>query len=522
MSQDHGNEDSRQQKRLERVIELQDKAYRLLDEDPQTALAYVATLEARGDRNLTPDDFDAIRAALLVDGGTETQDRSLVVEGTALLERLVANRPDRLDLQYNLANGLSSLSQLTRSDESPWHLLTSDHRRRARLTYAQVASASPDPGLRGQALTNMANLLKNAYRWVEAYETYRDAVHADPKNGVASSGAAKLLLWAANVGLGPSEALRGIARHYIDLARESEKEIGRYSSSAIEAITNLPDVKTLPDWQPDLTTLDPYARFVAEERLALSLTVEGIEPEIQRWDSLTIHEIVEAIDSGHGVPPTFAALNALKSDYAAARWLCYMALHGEVTETGRYIDTLDYAKYGIHQSLLVLSQKAAIDVLDKVAVAATEYLGLGGRPQSVRFVTRWHRQRKENRPLEWQNEIEKEIEAGNVALVALAEVAEDLRKDGFLAPRRQSRHAGTHRLVVLHDLSNVPSRPSDFLKHEDQQDYEMLTKESLRIARAAILYFVHMVSIREARKKSEAKGPLGTLFAPPHDWIRGE
>ena len=54
-----------------------------------------------------------------------------------------------------------------------------------------------------------------------------------------------------------------------------------------------------------------------------------------------------------GVPPIFAMFNMLKADFIASRWLAFIATEEQMTETRYYSDTLDYAKYGATQSLLL-------------------------------------------------------------------------------------------------------------------------------------------------------------------------
>ena len=68
----------------------------------------------------------------------------------------------------------------------------------------------------------------------------------------------------------------------------------------------------------------------------------------------------------------------------------YRSKKGSCRKRAPDVDTLDYARYGIKQSLLVLAQKAAVDVLDKVAAAANVDLKIGGDPQAVSFGTCWH------------------------------------------------------------------------------------------------------------------------------------
>ena len=125
---------------------------------------------------------------------------------------------------------------------------------------------------------------------------------------------------------------------------------------------------------PNLKDASDYEKFVARHRLVLSLTIEGLDCSLKRWDSLCFDSITEPVGSASGVPPLFAMLNVMKSDFLAARYLAYQALTAKFPDSGFYTDTLDYAVYGIAPSLLSLAQRACIDVLDKIAAATTEYL----------------------------------------------------------------------------------------------------------------------------------------------------
>ena len=58
-----------------------------------------------------------------------------------------------------------------------------------------------------QAFANLGNALIKAYRFVEAYDCYLSRLRNDPSNGVALTGAAKILLRFANEGTGDRDAL---------------------------------------------------------------------------------------------------------------------------------------------------------------------------------------------------------------------------------------------------------------------------------------------------------------------------
>lgn len=496
--------------------------YRKMDVDPSGAISEARSLRPVG--NINPTDVDSLRSCIFVDGGARLRDAAIVAEGTELLRHLIQDNPKRIDLIYNLGNGLSALAKMALSSFQSY-LETSDFRREARTCYEIAGSHSSPSELRAQARTNQANLLIQSYRWLEAYELYREAVQLDPTNPLASSGAAKVLLRAANLGAGPENVLRSLAAHYIQITKQHEKELAKHGGpEALKVLEELPnEVQSEIEWPPDFTHADEYIRFVGKNHLALSLTVEGLNLDLKRWDSLLIHSIREDLDAPHGVPVIFAMFNVLKADYLAARWLVYQALHEKVPESGVYSDTLDYANYGVRESLLALGQRSVIDILDRIAVAASEYLGLEGNPKSIYFWKRWHVNKGKviKTPLEWQPVIREEIEKGNTALIALSEIAVDIAAGGYLAPHRTLRNDSTHRFVVLHDFSTTPSRDSRYVEHFSAHDFENQTISALRLVRSALVYFVEMVSTREARFEREG-GLVGPLLVPPHHWIRGE
>jgi LA2681-like HEPN len=264
-----------------------------------------------------------------------------------------------------------------------------------------------------------------------------------------------------------------------------------------------------------------YAGFVWEHRLALSYAMEMFNPARRFWDDLGLISISEPMDErGISVPPVFAMWNSLKADYAAARWLALRATE-EMDETANYQDTLDYANYGVNQSVAVLAQRAAIDVLDKIAGFASEYLGLQGDAHRVYFASRWHTPSKQkNGAWEWQPGVAAEISAGNPGVLALGDLASDVAGDGYLSSHRLLRHTGTHRFVVLHDMLPHTPRPSPFIEHHRQFDFERTTVKTLQMCRAALTYAREMVLWRERR--SSADGKLGApMYAPPHHEIRG-
>jgi len=357
--------------------------------DPRAAIEAARGLAP--DEVLNKDLVDALASGTLVDAGAVAHDRAAVDEGVAILERLHADSPLRGDVAYCLANGLSAQADLDATAYPEWYLETSDIRRRARRLYQLAGSEQSTPiEIRAQSYTNLGNSLLRAYRFVEAYDCYSRALKCDSTNGVALTGAARVLLWLSRVGTGDSQVLLAVAARYLSKAKENPERIRELAGEqTYRKLSELLETNIPAGELPDLSDASEYQQFVAKHRLSLSPTIEGLDLTMSLWDSLRIHKITERVDAGSGVPQLFGMFNVLKSEYLAARYFAYSALNESIPESGKYSDTLDYACYGIKPSMLTLAQRGCLDLLDKVAVAASEYLRLPSSPSRISFTNRW-------------------------------------------------------------------------------------------------------------------------------------
>jgi hypothetical protein len=224
-------------------------------------------------------------------------------------------------------------------------------------------------------------------------------------------------------------------------------------------------------------------------------------------------------ESGYGIPPIFAMFNVLKSDYILARWLAFNAIHKKMPDTGEYSDTLDYSVYGTNTSLLTLAQRSLMDILDKIAVASLEYLGIGG-VKSAYFRTAWFTKNHE-----LKEQINEAILNGNVALIAFTEIAKDLAQEkGYLRGKNMLRHASTHRFVVLHDFGGPTAQQSSAIEHRQYYDFIEHLIETLKLVRSSLIYFVEMIIWSEAIKQrniNRKNGFLVPMDVPFHHKIRG-
>jgi hypothetical protein len=497
--------------KLERVAS---EISHLTDVDPARAVATARHLRGVG---ALQKPVQLLRGGALIDAGGAAADRNAVVEGIKIFRELVARHPAEVVFRYNLANGLSQLAHFESPKTPQWYVTTSEPRREARRLLDEVAKASTRVSLRAQALINLGNELDRGYRWVEAYDRWADAAKIDPTNTVAALSATLMLTRRIAHHPNHPRALHRVAAYYARLAQKG--------ASSIERIAGLPAATRAralrvprASWKPrELHRIkDDFSRFVASNRLALIGTIEGLDLRKKRWDNVYISGISEDIKAGPDVPPIIAMINQLKADFCGARWLAYTARTSPPQDTALYIDTLDYSVYGAGPSLLVLAQRAALDVLDRVAVCASDYLKTGDKPNTIHFRPFW---REKGGTGAWRPTILEEITAGNPGLIALGELALDLCQGGLLSFKHELRNIGTHRFVVLHDIGAIASRPSDAIEHFDINVWFAETIATLQTARSAILYLLDAIDWRERRTRSERAFTMPLI---PHHRIRGE
>lgn len=510
--------------------EAQNRLVALLDADPSAAVLEARRLSEANNNWLL------LRASILCDAGIAAGDLAAVEESAVIFARLREVKADDGRLAYNLANALAGQArlELARTSEPDWYLATSELRHRARAHFGDAAKrlVRDEPALASQALTNLGNGYDRACRWIEAFDSYEEARLAYPENGVAAGCAAQTLLRVASTGmLGHQPHLRDVGERLAAYARTHRDTVVRFAGLQVaETFDGLPSkVGPLADTRlPKRIT--EYQRFVAEHRLLLSPILEGLGHEPTRWDDAHIATLTERADEGDAcVPPVFAVFNVMKADYLVARDLLFQATremeHHTRRDTGVYMDTLDYAVYGVAPSRLVLAQRAALDVLDKIAVAVNELLGVGLRPNAIHFASFWRLSKKDPR---WRPQLASAIGRGNVALIALSEIAADLSDadavhdvgPGVLNEHRKTRNAGTHRFVVLHDFGIGHSRPSTAIEHIDLVTFQDIAVRTLRLARAALLHFLEAVAYGERAKKGSGRLTADMLIRPHHE-IRG-
>ncbi len=496
----------------------------MLDRDPREAVRQARQIEVT-----SSDPLKAmfVRAAILVDGGGAIQDRKAIEEGLALY-REVYKHSQTANVTYNLANALVGTVGFPPNDGG-WldhQERTRKERAEARRLYWQVAEGKDvQSDLRTQAWTNLGNQLSHSFRLAEAHDALLAALDIDPTNGVAAGSAARDLLWLFDYGNG-SDLTRQEAGLMAKIASDNKERTRELAGEG--AAETLAGVAAKLGATPTRSEHnDPFIQWVERERLTLAPAVELVDPELGKIDWLMLPGILQSVgESGAGMPPPiYAMFNTLKAEFILARDLIWRTSQAaDWPSTGRFADTLDFAKYGPDASAVVLAQRSALDILDKVGVTANYYFELGLDASSLHFDRMWRVKRsKKGVPRAVSPRTKEVIEGGVRALYGLVELADDyFSEKGILRSQKDLRNTGTHRFIVLHDICEpADCRHAEGIEHQSYNSFYCESLRALRVARSAIQMLVFAIAQNERKLRSKVQGPIGTIGVPDHDDIRG-
>lgn len=448
----------------------------------------------------------------LINCGSRIGDRDAVVRGRELASQaLVDAEPDSphaWECRYNIANSLQEEVDIDapraggdRSSWEPEHVAHRVERREAlrdarSQLFAISEAGNADSRTRSAACCNLANALDTSGRWAEAYTFYLRALEIRPDNGNAAGNIAQLLAYRIQSGLGMPGHLAAVYDYYATLAQSLREGTVSFAGSDVADRWDKLELTGSPGhFSHGPADDDDYQQWVAQHRLALSPVVEGFGTDGRRWDTAAISHLYGPLDKPE-LPPIVGEMNVLKADFLVSRRLAFEGiaimekegLEQPDSDPGYYIDTLDYALYGIPYSMLLLAQRSTLDVLDKTAVVANEYFECGLPASKVGFRSFWTDASGQIRTTL--------IKRPGRALpaLALAELALDMSSGGMYVASQELRNAGTHRIVhaALLDATGVTrdSRSSiDLVKLLES------TVLALQVTRSAYLYLIDLIAM---------------------------
>jgi len=258
------------------------RLYSLIDQDPERAIQQARALLS--DHPVDKVGFTVLAGSVLIDAGAGSNNRQAIEQGVALFRGLNVVQPEEGGHHYNLANGLSALVNQEKFTGAEWYLATASLRHECRSEFQRAILSSRTGGTEAVAFTNLGNALALAHRWVEAYDAYLQALSYDSSNAIALTGAARILLRCLAREIGEKKTLTSVAARHIARAKAQSRRIPELAGPEAEArLAKLLKWKGRGGISPDLTNANAYERFVAQHRLALSLTIEGLDRSLSRW-----------------------------------------------------------------------------------------------------------------------------------------------------------------------------------------------------------------------------------------------
>nr|WP_314144424.1 LA2681 family HEPN domain-containing protein [uncultured Rhodococcus sp.] len=513
-----------------------------VDEHPEMAAGLITTTinDTFGARPVLTSFTEAVilmnAGSVLINAGSRTDNEENLATGELWMQAVVdsgfLNIAERESAAlYNLANSRLALTDISYSQAlggedheeriravAAQRTSDKDRLRLARVELTRAANLTADPRSKGMSLCNLANALDHSGRWVEAYDAYVRALEADPENGAAAGNAAVLIQRAIGNGWDFDGHLCSLYDHYLGQAKANRavtvSVAGEHAARKYDAMEMLGSDEAV--FEPPHQ--DAYRDWVARHRLALIAALEGTGFRSQdgSWDTIGLNSVTDVSHSSIA-PQVFSILNVLKGDFLVARRLAFEAeqvldetggWHLHESDTGTYTDTLQYEVHGEAASKLVLAHRAALDVLDKTAVAVNDHLKVGDDPTKVWFRKFWFEDKQCTR----LREALVTHDGLSTAVLSMAELALDMARGGMYEHAQDVRNAGTHRFIIVHQgMSEITSNST--MQAMTLSGMREACRQSLTVARAAFIYLVALLATHESRRGLPAEASV-PLFLP--------
>ncbi|MHA7681880.1 LA2681 family HEPN domain-containing protein [Cupriavidus sp. PET2-C1] len=384
---------------------------------------------------------------------------------------------------------------------------------------------------RCQILTNLANQLDTAGRFIESRALWSEALQEQPTFWMARGNRGRGLMHYAHALYDPGHAAVFALAAHKDLADaiqhiDEHPEFGdpglrAYFADAASAIGRHFDLpKIAADYRPEQFTLPEggeeraYRRWCLQETLFLNpLNDLGPQPIAAR-DVLTLPDFVTSL----GEPPVLVGFfNQLKQEFVSARWLYFdginaNALHLSDREVLLY-NTLDYPALGLDVEKVKIAFRMSYSLLDKIAYFLNRYLKLGIPEKRISFRHVWRE--KENGPVRPEF-----LSSENWPFRGLYWLSKDLFEKGFknmtepdARELHELRNHLEHKYVKVHAMM-TPSPPPEgsatdlffdsFAHSVSRDDLERRTLRILKLARSALIYLSLGMHKEEGRRRTSS------------------
>ena len=477
----------------------------------------------------------SVRANLggvMIDLGSWTKDEDLLTRGTQYAMEILAAVPqDKLTVAhfYNAANGYSAQWDMRKANALDEGVIDQSHLEakkffRKALDIADSQPFDVEADLRHQLLVNYANCLDSVSRSVEAIPFYNRVIRSAPHMGQALGNKGITLHHLAPLAWGHTHLFLLEAHRLIGDALRCplDEQALRVFRTHYQVIGNIIEAHGIvPEQFTSSEPISPFHEFLRQfcarhELFLTPTTLVGNEQTAIYGDPMFISRMVAPLADDSKFDRYVTFLNQIKQDYVMARYLLIQSQYRSdvVDAIDHDVDLyypLDYSLHSTYIQMLRTALKLAIDVLDKIAYFIRDYCNVTSvTERQVDFQRIWADQ---NSPTHLRPEL---ATRKNPYLVALFDLALDLKKDGYYSYINEHRNAMTHRFMVVHDMMVAETNadiPRILLRS--------LLKEcilAMRLARAAVMYLILFVEMEE-EKLTNPDSIYGPILGTPVDGV---
>lgn len=453
-----------------------------------------------------------------IDVGAALRDITLVELGLNSLEK----NWERLEpifgasqLHYNIGNGHKSVHDIARA-EAAWIYCPANlgSLYSAKRHYWQAYSGqSSDP----EWITNLANTLNASGRVVDALHYFDECIVRFPHFGMAHVNRALALQYLNTASGGYSIKLLYEIRTSALVAVHSpstEPSARQGAARLLAQVTNVlmergldpeEDSHDRDETESEYAAHDSYWQWCLQQDLTLSEHSLYCRCQGARRDDLSVLSPGSPL-VGAKVPLMELMLNRMKSEYALARSFHYQSAPEAETSPlqwdlkafeATFTDLLDGESTGVKTELLRTGFRLCFGILDRIARAICDFLGIADEAEDLYFHRFWRPRGKAS--TRWED-----LNSQNSAnLTALYGLAVDLNEKAA----GQWSHLKAYRDLFEHEFCVVRTT-DDFVPPEwfVQQQMPSITSEQLRLhaldmlrfTRSALFYFSFFV-----REKSQ-------------------
>lgn len=479
---------------------------------------------------------------IFIDLGNSLGKLDYVEDGISLLEETLKDHED-LDfstysiLTYNLSNGYYSKYLIFHKRHKYIEAIEANNKAKALLQNLLLHKSKIEMALLQQIMANYANCLDHVGRAIEAIDQYNDCLRLFPNQGLAMANCGNSIRYIIGVSGVHRPKNYFEAWKLLKTACTNEENILAYASkSSLNKFKN--DLENLENiinqtFEEGLEQLieydkhrkevhgfpkvDPWVEKIKDDRLLLTLNQNPLNSVEECVDDVLFQGLIT--EPGESGTLRFTKLanivNNIKEDFATARYLFYKSdEREELPKIGRitqYVNTLDYAQFGLSSGLLKGSFRLAADCLDKIATLLSEYFELGNEDKNRSFNNFWFVDCVYKKGI--ITDLEKRIKE-NRYLGALKNLQADWFLQEFPGPLKDIRDDATHKRLTLYWL-NPSIKEHESIQSYSYDEFREITFFLLRMVKAAIIYSLISITIEEEKKpKSDFILPMPIDYGP--------